>query len=229
MLGFLERAREELGSLEEAGTNEDELVALLAKAEAELHRVCAELTKLRTRAAQEFAAAVTRHARQLALEKAEFEVRVSPKPVQADGADAVEFYFTANPGDPPRPLAKVASGGEVSRIMLAIKVASAGRAGVPTLIFDEVDTGLSGRAAAVTATKLRELAKHYQVMAISHLPQIAGRADTHFRIEKSVQKGRSATEVVELEGDERVREVARMLAGEKVGEAALANARDLIG
>ena len=116
-----------------------------------------------------------------------------------------------------------------SRIMLAIKVASAGKAGVPTLVFDEVDTGLSGRAAAVTASKLRELAKHYQVLAISHLPQIAGRADTHYRIDKSVKKGRSTTEVIELEGEERIREVARMLAGEKVGEAALANARDLIG
>jgi DNA repair protein RecN (Recombination protein N) len=81
----------------------------------------------------------------------------------------------------------------------------------------------------VTASKLRELAKHYQVLAISHLPQIAGRADTHYRIDKSVKKGRSTTEVIELEGDERIREVARMLAGEKVGEAALANARDLIG
>jgi DNA repair protein RecN (Recombination protein N) len=229
VLAFLERAREELSNIEESGTNEEELVALLEVAEEALHKQCAELTKVRTRAAQELAAGVTKHARELALEKAEFEARVSPKPVQADGADAVEFYFSANPGEPPRPLAKVASGGEVSRIMLAIKVASAGKAGVPTLVFDEVDTGLSGRAAAVTASKLRELAKHYQVLAISHLPQIAGRADTHYRIDKSVKKGRSTTEVIELEGEERIREVARMLAGEKVGEAALANARDLIG
>jgi DNA repair protein RecN (Recombination protein N) len=201
---------------------------LLDAAEKRLSEKCAELTKVRTKAAKEFAATVTKHVRELAMEKAEFEVRISPKPVQADGADSVEFYFTANPGDPPRPMAKVASGGEISRIMLATKIASAGRAGVPTLIFDEVDTGLSGRAAAVTATKLGELAKHYQVLVITHLPQIAGRAITHFQIEKREKGGRSSTEVLELEGEDRVSEVARMLAGEQVGESALANARELI-
>ncbi len=229
VLAFLDAARQELAVMEGCGVSEEEVVALLTESEKRLQAKAAELTKIRLRAAQEFSSIVTKHARELAMEKAEFEVRVSPKPVASDGADSVEFYFTANPGDPPRPMAKVASGGEISRIMLAIKVASAGRAGVPTLIFDEVDTGLSGRAAAVTATKLRDLAHHYQVLSISHLPQIAGRADTHFRIEKRVKGGRSSTEVVELEGEERVSEVARMLAGEKVGEAALANARDLIG
>jgi DNA repair protein RecN (Recombination protein N) len=229
VLAFLHRAQEELGSLEQCGTSEEELVEALSAAEARLAKKCSELTKVRTRAAKEFAESVTRHVRELAMEKAEFEVRISPKPVQADGADSVEFFFSANPGEPPRPLAKVASGGEISRIMLATKVASAGRAGVPTLVFDEVDTGLSGRAAAATAAKLQQLASHYQVLVISHLPQIAGRATTHFRIEKSVQGGRSVTEVVELEGEQRVSEVARMLAGEKVGESALANARELIG
>jgi DNA repair protein RecN (Recombination protein N) len=229
VLAFLERAREELEMLEHGGVNEEELVASLEKAEAKLRSKCAELSKVRTDAAKRFAAEVTRHVRELAMERAEFEVRVSPKPAQADGADHVEFFFSANPGEPPRPLAKVASGGEISRIMLATKVASAGRAGVPTLVFDEVDTGLSGRAAAVTAAKLQQLAAHTQVLVISHLPQIAGRARTHFRIEKSVHGGRSVTDVVELEGEERVREVARMLAGEQVGESALANARELIG
>jgi DNA repair protein RecN (Recombination protein N) len=229
VIAYLEKARQELSLLEESGTNEEELVALLTASEKRLGAKCAELTKVRTKAAKEFATTVTKHVRELAMEKAEFEVRISPKPVQADGADSVEFYFTANPGDPPRPMAKVASGGEISRIMLATKVASAGRAGVPTLIFDEVDTGLSGRAAAVTATKLGELSRHYQVLVISHLPQIAGRATTHFQIEKREKGGRSSTEVLELEGEDRVAEVARMLAGEQVGESALANARELIG
>ncbi|MEX2243770.1 MAG: DNA repair protein RecN [Fimbriimonadaceae bacterium] len=229
VIAFLERAKGELVLLEESGSSEEELVAALAAAESALMKEAGALTKVRARSAKEFAATVTKHARELAMEKAEFEVRVSPKPVQADGADAVEFYFSANPGDPPRPMAKVASGGEISRIMLAIKVASAGRAGVPTLVFDEVDSGLGGRAAAVTATKLQQLARHNQVLVISHLPQIAGRADTHFRIEKGERLGRSSTSVVELEGDARILEVARMLAGEKVGDSALANARELIG
>jgi DNA repair protein RecN (Recombination protein N) len=229
VIAFLERAKDELALLEESGFSEEELAAALAAAEGALMKEAGALSKVRARAAKEFAASVTKHARELAMEKAEFEVRISPKPVEADGADAVEFYFSANPGDPPRPMAKVASGGEISRIMLAIKVASAGRAGVPTLVFDEVDSGLGGRAAAVTATKLQQLARYNQVLVISHLPQIAGRADTHFRIEKGERSGRSSTSVVELEGDARVLEVARMLAGEKVGDSALANARELIG
>ena len=97
------------------------------------------------------------------------------------------------------------------------------------MIFDEIDLGLSGRAAAVTASKLHGLAAHCQILAITHLPQIAGRCDTHLRIEKTVERGRSVTRVTELEGDGRIEEVARLLAGEKVGEMALANARELIG
>ncbi|HXH61450.1 MAG TPA: hypothetical protein VNI20_08835, partial [Fimbriimonadaceae bacterium] len=229
VLAFLSNAQEELALLEQSGTSEKELIASLAISEKDLNAKAGALTARRHKAAKEFASVVTKQARELAMEKAEFEVRISPKPVSADGADSVEFFFCANPGDPPRSLAKVASGGEISRLMLAIKVASAGRAGVPTLVFDEVDTGLGGRAAGVTAGKLHELAAHYQVIAISHLPQIAGRADTHFRIEKAEVGGRSSTSVTALEGDERISEVARMLAGEKVGDSALANARELIG
>lgn len=229
VLTYLESIKVELREMETSGSTECELSEAVGVQERALLETAAQLTRLRCDKARTFAEQVTKHARELALEHAEFEVRVSPQPVQSNGADSVEFYFSANPGEPPRPLAKVASGGEISRVMLAIKVASAGRAGVPTLIFDEVDTGLSGRAAAVTATKLRQLAQHYQVLVISHLPQIAGRADAHFRIEKAAKKGRSFTAVTLLEGDERVREVARMLAGEKIGDSALANARELIG
>ncbi len=229
VLGYLSGVASELSSIEEGGASEEELVSLASSQEIALQETAGRLTQLRIAKAREFAEQVTRHAKELAMEHAEFEVRISPQPIQANGADSVEFYFTANPGDPPRALAKVASGGEISRVMLAIKVSSAGRAGVPTLVFDEIDAGLSGRAAAVTATKLRRLAEHYQVLVISHLPQIAGRADTHFRIEKGAKRGRSHTEVNHLEGDDRVREVARMLAGEKVGDSALANAKELIG
>ncbi|MCH8977884.1 MAG: DNA repair protein RecN [Armatimonadetes bacterium] len=226
---YLQDARAELQLLEDSESSDEELSALLSAQESELHAVAGKLTKLRMKKAREFASTVTGHLRELAMEKAEFEVRISPQPVQPNGADLVEFYFTANPGEPARPLAKVASGGEISRVMLSIKAASAGRAGVPTMIFDEIDLGLSGRAAAVTATKLRDLAEHCQILAITHLPQIAGRCDTHLRIEKSVERGRSVTRVAELEGEERIAEVARLLAGEKVGESALANARELIG
>ncbi|MCW5936971.1 MAG: DNA repair protein RecN [Fimbriimonadaceae bacterium] len=228
LVEYLRAAREELGTLETDDQDEAGLVQRLGAAEADLHEAAAQLTEVRRGRAEEFGRLVTAQIRELAMERAEFRVVVDPKPIAADGADSVAFFFTANPGDPPRPLARVASGGEISRVMLGIKVASAGRAGVPTLIFDEVDTGLSGRAAAVTARKLEELAQFYQVIVISHLPQIAGRAHTQFRIEKSVEGERARTDVRLLEGEERLAEVARLLAGEKVGESALANAREIL-
>ncbi len=224
----LERAKQELGELTEGGASEDELEARLAEAEESLRDSANHLTRLRTSRARDFAELVTEQLRDLAMEKAHFSIVIEPKPVAADGQDSVLFLFTANPGESMRPLARVASGGEISRVMLAIKVASAGRAGVPTLIFDEVDTGIGGRAAAVMARKLEELALHYQVVVISHLPQIAARANTHYRIEKSEEDGRTVTKVQLLANDERVAEIARMLAGEHVGESALANARELV-
>ncbi|MCG9896327.1 MAG: DNA repair protein RecN, partial [Fimbriimonadaceae bacterium] len=142
--------------------------------------------------------------------------------------DLVEFLFSANPGEPLMPLARVASGGEISRVMLGIKASGAGRAGVKTLIFDEVDTGLSGRAAAVMARKLAELSRSGQVIVISHLPQIAARAGRHWRIEKVEEAGRSVTRLTPLEGIDREHELARMLAGESITETALANARELL-
>ncbi len=138
------------------------------------------------------------------------------------------FHFSANPGEEPKALNKIASGGEMSRVMLALKVAMAGKAGVPTLIFDEIDTGLSGRTAAVVAKKLKQISSHYQVIAISHLPQLAGVADVHHRITKLETKGRTHTEVQKLDADQRVEELARMLAGEEVGDSAVANARELL-
>jgi len=166
--------------------------------------------------------------RDLAMDRALFGVDFKPKPADASGLDLVEFFFSANAGEMPRPLGKIASGGEISRVMLAIKTALAGRAGVPTLIFDEVDTGLGGRAAATVARKLEELALHYQILVISHLPQLASRATTHYRIEKIESGGRVATQVRLLSPDERVEEIARMLAGEHVTEGALANAREML-
>jgi DNA repair protein RecN (Recombination protein N) len=140
----------------------------------------------------------------------------------------VEFYFSANAGEPPRPLSKIASGGEISRVMLAIKTAMAGRAGVPTLIFDEVDSGLGGKAAATVARKLEELSRHCQVLVISHLPQIAARATSHFRIEKGERNGRVTTDVRRLNEEERVEEIARMLAGDRITDSAVANAREML-
>jgi DNA repair protein RecN (Recombination protein N) len=228
ILQFLDKARNDLESFEDAEGNETELAAALEAAEGELAERCAELTSLRKERSIEFAELVQAQLRDLAMDRAVFEVGFQPKPPDASGGDRIEFFFSANAGEAPRPLSKIASGGEISRVMLAIKTAMAGRAGVPTLVFDEVDAGLGGRAAAVVARKLEELAAHYQILVISHLPQIASRATTHYRIDKVAVAGRDVTQVRELRPDERVQEIARMLAGEHVTDSALANAREML-
>lgn len=228
ILTFLANAQEQFALLEEGESSEEELAAAVEKARKTLDKVAAELTKLRKDRATEFAERVQAQLRDLAMDRAVFSVDFKSKPADATGADVVEFFFSANLGEPPRPLGKIASGGEISRVMLAIKTAMAGRAGVPTLIFDEVDAGLGGRAAMTVARKLRELAEHYQVLVISHLPQIAGQADHHFRIEKGEANGRVITQVRPLPESERVEELARMLAGDRVTEAVRANASELL-
>lgn len=228
ILAHLASAQEELSRLEDAEGSEESLRAAVEKAESELDRAAGKLSALRKDKATEFAALVESQLRDLAMDRARFAVDFQPRPADAHGADTIEFFFSANAGEPPRPLAKIASGGEISRVMLAMKTALAGKAGVPTLIFDEVDSGLGGRAAATMARKLEELASHYQLVVISHLPQIAARATTHYRIEKGEQNGRVVTRIVRLDETQRVEEIARMLAGEKLTEASLANAREML-
>ncbi len=228
VLAFLDRAREELAVLEDADASLEGHQEAADKAMAALQALADQLSALRKDKATVFAEGVQGELRELAMERAIFEVRFEAKPVDSSGTDRIEFFFSANSGEPPRPLAKIASGGEMSRVMLAIKAAMAGKAGVPTLIFDEVDAGLGGRAAAVVARKLEQLAEHCQVLVISHLPQIAGRASSHFRIEKTPAGGRIQTGVRLLTAEERVEEVARMLAGEQISESALANAREML-
>ena len=226
---FLAKAKEELSRIEDSEANEAKYSEILKKAETELVQLSADLSVLRHEKADDFASLVERELHDLAMERVVFQVRVATKAPSSDGADRVEFFFSANSGEQPRPLAKIASGGEMSRVMLAIKTALAGKAGVPTLIFDEVDAGLGGRAAAVMGKKLEELAQHYQVVVISHLPQIAARATTHYRIEKNeAVDGRLVTKIVALHGKDRVEEIARMLAGEQVTDSARKNAKEML-
>jgi DNA repair protein RecN (Recombination protein N) len=229
VLEFLAEAESELALLEGADESEEDLRRDCARWGAELTALAAKLTEIRTSHSATFARCVEEQLRDLAMDSATFTVSIEPKEIDATGGDTVEFYFSANVGETPRALARIASGGEISRVMLAIKTVLAGRAGVPTLIFDEVDAGLGGRVAAIVARKLEELSRAYQVIVISHLPQIAGRAANHFHIEKSDIGGRTVTRVVALEGENRVEEIARMLAGEKISSSSIANARELLG
>jgi DNA repair protein RecN (Recombination protein N) len=162
----------------------------------------------------------------LSIENNGKKLRFSP-----NGFDFVEFLLSPNPGEELRPLTKIASGGEISRIMLAIKTVLAtgtAHSSPVTLIFDEIDTGIGGRIAEVIGRKLKELSKSRQVICITHLPQIASLADSHCRVQKQVIEDRTVVEVQKLDQDERVEEIARMLAGEKITEVTLAHAREMI-
>ncbi len=228
ILEFLASARKSLAEIEDVEEGEERLKTELSVAVGKLGESARELSKLRRGKADKFCVEVENQLQDLALERAHFEVRFEDKDPDESGMDLVEFYFSANPGEPARPLAKTASGGEVSRLMLAIKSVLATGAGVPTLIFDEVDSGLGGRVAFTLGRKLEQLGSNYQVLVISHLPQVAARAQTHYKIEKVEQNGRVVTQVRKLEGDERLEEVARMLGGHEVSAAALANAQELL-
>jgi DNA repair protein RecN (Recombination protein N) len=170
----------------------------------------------------------------LAMARTRFEVRFNedeagPEAWSERGVDHAEFYISPNVGEAPRPLAKIVSGGELSRVMLALKTIGAGAAAFPkTLIFDEVDAGIGGRVADVVGARLRELGTRFQVLCITHLPQIAARATTQFVIEKQVKGLRTVTRVDRLEPEARVEELARMLGGVNVTEAIRASARDLL-
>jgi DNA repair protein RecN (Recombination protein N) len=223
-----DRAAEELATLEDGELGEERLQEALDEALASLTAECEALTSLRTEHATNFCQLVEQQLRDLAMERAKFSIRREPKEPESDGADRIEFLFSANTGEILRPLSKIASGGEVSRVMLGIKTVLAGKAGVPTLVFDEVDVGLGGRAAAVVAKKIEELAGFYQVIVISHLPQIASRATTHFHIAKGEQGGRVTTDIRHLNAPERVDEIARMIAGETVTAAARSHAQEMI-
>jgi DNA repair protein RecN (Recombination protein N) len=192
----------------------------------------AALSARRSAAAPRFSAAVEKELRGLAMEKARLRVALVPVPEEVPrplGAETASFLFAPNPGEPEKPLEKIASGGELSRLQLAIRSVAAGRGGRGrTLVFDEVDAGIGGRVAEVVGRKLRDLAARDQVLCVTHVPQIAALADRHFLAEKREARGRTVATVRALEGRERVAEIARMLAGEKVPETALKHARTLL-
>jgi DNA repair protein RecN (Recombination protein N) len=146
---------------------------------------------------------------------------------RSTGFERVEFLFSPNPGEPPRPLAKIASGGELARLMLALKQVLP-EGDVATLVFDEVDTGISGATSELVGRKLKNVADRQQVLCITHLPQVASFADHHLRVEKLVHSGRTTTGITVMDSRERTREIARMLAGEKISDSALAHATEML-
>jgi DNA repair protein RecN (Recombination protein N) len=228
VLQYADEAAAKLHALETQTERRAELEAELARLQESAHALCEQLSALRRDGAQRFANAVQTVLRTLAMERAQFTVEVRPKPMDATGADSVEFLFSANPGEPPRPLSKIASGGEMSRVMLALKTVLADAAPVPTLVFDEIDAGIGGRTAHAVGEQIAQLAQHCQILCITHLPQIACRANHHLLIEKHTDGAMTRVAVQPLTGEARVQEIARMLAGTPT-ETALQHARELLG
>lgn len=198
--------------------------------EAKARRAGEALSRARAACAVDFAARVREGLAQLAMGQAAFEVRVTPSgTLRAEGLDEVEFFFSANPGEPPRPLAKVASGGEASRLLLALKRALADSDGCGGYVLDEADSGVSGAIADVVGRMIKDVSAHRQVLCITHLPQVAAYADAHLLIRKAVKAERTVSEVVALaRGPERTRELARMLSGVEVTREALGAAEALV-
>jgi DNA repair protein RecN (Recombination protein N) len=229
VIAHLAASESRLESIETAELRVEELKKELADREAAYRKAAASLSAARKKASAVFAKRVEDDLRSVAFEKARFEVRIEPSSeFSANGGDRVEFYFSANPGEEPRPLAKVASGGEASRLMLVLKTASRTNDHGKTSVFDEIDVGIGGRVAEAVGRRLKGLAAETQVFCVTHQPQIASLADHHFVVEKETRGGKTSVRVRELSPDEKVEELARMLAGEQITDAARENARAML-
>ena len=229
ILAYRDKIQSEAENLEHRDERLRELAEREEKLREELMERARRLSGIRRKAGQTLAQAVVRELEELQMPHAVFEVKLETGDLGAEGMDRAEFLLSTNPGEPPKPLAKIASGGEMSRVMLALKAIFARIDRIPVLVFDEVDAGVSGRAAQAVADKLARLAKDCQVFAITHLPQVACMADHQYEVRKEVNdSGRTVTLVRELEGDERVEELARLLGGVEVTEKTRHHAQEML-
>jgi DNA repair protein RecN (Recombination protein N) len=230
---YADQAEQELAELQ---TMEQELIDIgkkLASLESELIVQADSLSGTRKKIASELEKAIGHELSSLSFKTAEFKaefetVEKNLHELTQSGWDRVEFIFSANPGEPLKPLAKIASGGELSRLLLGLKCILARRDQVGTVIFDEVDAGIGGQAAEDIALKIKQLSGHHQVICITHLPQIAAQADEHFRVDKTLQNNRTRTEITLLDEEKRISELVRMLAGDSVTKETVAFAKGLL-
>ena len=228
VLKKLEEKRKRLEELEHFEQLQQEARKHLQEAEHKLEKTCAELSQVRKNASRKLALKIKEGLEDLNFLDVAFEMEVSRLDhYTPEGYDEARFLISTNPGEAAKPLGQVASGGELSRIMLAIKTVLADTDDIPTLIFDEIDTGISGRTAQKVSEKLAYIAKSHQVICITHLPQIAAMADCHFQIEKQAKDGRTATMIRRLERTEAVEELARLLGGAAITEAVRKNALEM--
>lgn len=228
MLDYQARCEAELAQIEDAGDTLARLEQALSKAEKEARQAAQALSDARKAAAEQLTAQILTELQQLDMGKIRFAVDFAEKPLDSDGMDAVRFLMSANVGEELRPIHKIASGGELARIMLAMKNVLSEQDHVGTMVFDEVDTGVSGRAAQKVAEKMARISRRKQVLCVTHLPQLAAMADTHFSVEKGERGGRTYTEVRRLDREQRRRELARLTGGSHVSQTMLDGAEELL-
>ena len=228
VLEYFAKITDEYNLLTGNNLSSEDMEIELKKLEKNLVDLAGQVAQARHKIAQNLEAEIKQELQDLYMEKAQFQVRFSQGKFSREGNESVEFYISTNPGEDFKPLVKVASGGELSRLMLAIKSAFSRKEGKTSIVFDEVDTGVSGRVAQAIAQKIHKIGQHGQVLAISHLPQVIAIADYQFFIEKISNEHSTVSTVRLLTVEERIEEVAKMLAGENVTEAALTQARELL-
>ena len=228
ILAYLERAKKELDEIEFADDHVERLRGKLKKAENQAWDAALAVRESRKNAAEVLSKRILTELAQLDMPRVQFSCVFTEVELSSNGADAVAFYMSANAGEALKPMNKVASGGELARIMLAMKNVLAEQDKVPTLIFDEVDTGVSGRAAQKVAEKLRSVSQNKQVLCVTHLPQLAALATTHFLIAKEERNGRTYTTVTPLDREGRKRELARIIGGANITEITLKSAEEML-
>lgn len=229
VLEYQKKQQELLQKLSDIATYRESLTGKLQEERSLLLKYAKKASEIRKKGAADLQRQMEQALMDLNFLDVQFEIRVTEdeEHISADGYDNVEFLISMNPGEERKPLADIASGGELSRIMLALKTVLAGQDAVETLVFDEIDAGISGKTAWKVSEKLAVLGKEHQVICITHLPQIAAMADTHFLIQKNVQNERTTTSLFRLSGEEMVQELARLLGSDMVTDAVLSNAKEL--
>jgi DNA repair protein RecN (Recombination protein N) len=241
ILEYEKTASTELEGISHSSERRLELEETRTRLKQEMGQLAARLSEERTRATAQLKKGVEQELKDLNMPQVEFEVAISQNPdpdgipypdgqtyaFSSDGADNVEFLASTNPGEPIKPLARIASTGETSRFMLALKGVLSEADSIPVLVFDEIDIGVGGRSAEVIGKKLWKLARHHQTICVTHLPQITAFADAHYRVNKETSGGRTVSRLEVLAGDARTEEMAAMLAGSQITETSLKNAREL--
>jgi DNA repair protein RecN (Recombination protein N) len=242
VLEFAENVKKDLNQLETVGDDIQRISKEVESEKKRLSEICFKVSGLRKQLAKKLETRIVAVLEELGLQKGKFQIQFSEKenpngPVRMNdknldttshGIDRVEFLISLNPGEIVKPLATVASGGEISRIMLALKTVLAEADRVPVLVFDEIDTGISGRIARVVGNNLKEVSLKHQIICITHLPQIASIGDTHYAVEKEISENRSRTKISILNDQERVSEIAKLIGGEKITDSAIQSARELL-